>query len=167
MHVAIVLPGASYGPDRPGLAIPIDVLRARGAHVTVVDYPEQREQIVDVVSPQITAAVIDATQVTVIAKSLGTMVFGQVGPAFPPTARAIWITPLFGDPDVRRGAIASRFRCLSVFARDDSMHDPEGQAAVTAACDGLEIGFDEAGHGLTMSDTQREQLRTAVESFVA
>jgi hypothetical protein len=32
-HVAIVLPGQAYGPDRPGLAIPIDVLHARGADV--------------------------------------------------------------------------------------------------------------------------------------
>jgi hypothetical protein len=167
MHVATVLPGASYGPEMPGLAIPIEVLRARGAEVTVIEYPETRDEIVDVVSPQITAAVADATQVTVIAKSLGTMVFGQVRELFPPTARAIWITPIFGDPDVRRAAIASGLGCLSVFALDDPMHDPEGQAAVTAACSGAELCFDEAGHGLTMSDEQRAQLRAAVETFVA
>lgn len=38
-HVAIVLPGQSYGPDQPGLAIPMDVLRDRDAHVVAVEYP--------------------------------------------------------------------------------------------------------------------------------
>jgi pimeloyl-ACP methyl ester carboxylesterase len=167
MHVAIVLPGASYGPEMPGLAIPIEVLRERGAEVSVVAYPDRRDEIGDVVAPQVATAVADATQVTVVAKSLGTSVFSEVRGVFPDTARAIWITPLFGDPDVRRAAIASSFPCLSVFAHDDSMHDPEGQAAVTAACNGVEVAFDDAGHGLTMSDEQRAQLRAAVEAFVA
>jgi hypothetical protein len=167
VDAVVVLPGASYGPDMPGLAIPIDVVRDRGARVVIVEYPEHRDEIVDVVAPQVSEAVAGASEVLVIAKSLGTSVFGEVRDKFPTTTKAIWITPLFGDPDVRREAVASRFRCLSVYALDDPANDPEGQAAVTAACHGAELCFDTGGHGLTMSDEQRQQLRTAVEEFVA
>ena len=42
------------------------------------------------------------------------------------------------------------------------MHDPEGQAKVTAACGGVELGFDEAGHGLAMSDAQQRAAPPAM-----
>jgi hypothetical protein len=179
VEVAVVLPGASYGPDMPGLAIPVEVLREHGARVTVVEYPAAPwpdwrraeagdwTQVRDAIAPQIAPELDHATRVTLLAKSMGTSVFGGVRQLFPPTTRAIWITPLFADPDVRRDVIASKFRCLSVFAHDDPSHDPDGQAAVTAACNGVEFGFDVGGHRLTMSDAQRAQLRAAVESFVA
>ena len=179
MEVAIVLPGRSYGPEMSGLAIPIDALRSRGARILEVAYPPDPwpdfgradagdwSEISDALAPQIAPALETADAITLIAKSMGTSVFGGVRALFPSATRAIWITPLFGDPDVRRDVIASGFRCLSVFAADDPSHDPEGQAAVTAACNGSELGFEHGGHSLAMSDAQREELRLAVEAFVA
>ena len=178
-HVAVVLPGASYGPEMPGLAIPIAVLRSCGAEVVAVTYPPSPwpdwrraeagdwSEVWDALAPQIASALDGATRVTLVAKSMGTSVFGGVRELFPSSTQAIWVTPLFGDPDVRRDAATAGFRCLSVFALDDPAHDPEGQAAVTAACDGVELAFTEGGHRLTMSDAQGDELRAALEAFLA
>jgi hypothetical protein len=177
-HVAVVLPGASYGPDKPGLAIPIEVVRRRGAAVTLVEYPggdwpdwRRAEtgdwtEITDALVPQIAPALTGATRVTLVAKSMGTSVVGAVSPLFPKTTEAIWITPLFHDPDVRREVADAGFRCLSVFGTEDPAHDPEGQAKVTAACGGVELMLDGVAHSMVMSDEQREALRAAVEDFL-
>ncbi len=177
-HVAIVLPGASYGADMPGLAIPIDVVGQRGAAVTVVQYPADPwpnwrraeagdwSEITAALAPQIEPAVASATQVTVIAKSMGTSVFGGVRSLLPARCHAIWITPLFADPDVRREVIATGWPCLSVFGTADPAHDPEGQNKVTAACRGVELALDGVGHSLAMSDEQQRALRAAVEEFL-
>ena len=179
VHVAIVLPGQAYGPDRPGLAIPIEVLRQRGAEVVCVTYPAEPwpdwrraeagdwSEIANTLAPQMEPALANAARVTVIAKSMGTSVFGGMRHLFPRSTEAIWITPLFRDPDVARDVIAAGFRCLSVFATDDLAHDPDWQARVTAACKGTELALDDAGHRLVMSDQQHEALRQAVEAFVA
>jgi hypothetical protein len=177
-HVAIVLPGASYGPDMPGLAIPIAVLRGRGATVTAVEYPGgdwpdwrraeagDWSEIIEALAPQIEPALGGATRVTLVAKSMGTSVFGGLTSLFPKTTEAIWITPLFHDPDVRRHVIDAGFRCLSVVGTADPAHDPEGQAKVTGACAGGELALDGVGHRLVMSDKQAETLRAAVEEFL-
>lgn len=183
-HVAIVLPGRSYGPDMPGLAIPIAVLQERGAHVVTVQYlpdpwPDWRRaehgdwsEITDVVLPQIADALTTADRVTVIAKSMGTSVFGAIRDQLPRDTEVIWVTPLFGDADVRAPAIESGFRSLSVYGTADSMHDPAGQREVTEALNGDELGIDGANHGLVVEDDPRateaghDALRRAVTSFM-
>jgi len=176
-HVAIVLPGRSYGPDMAGLAIPIAIMRERGAHVVVAEYlpdpwPDWRRveagdwsEITDVLAPRIEPALAQADRVTLIAKSMGTSVISGLSHLFPTTTEAIWLTPLFADPDVRRDVIAKAWRCLSVFATDDASRDPEGQARVTEACKGVELALENVGHGMAMSDAQAQALRDAVVSF--
>jgi hypothetical protein len=124
-------------------------------------------EITAALEPQIGPTLATADRVTVVAKSMGTSVFGGIRSLLPAETAAIWITPLFHDPDVARDVIAAGFRCLSVFATDDPAHDPDGQARVTAACKGAELALDDAGHRLVMSDQQHEALRQAVEAFVA
>src|SRR5690242_5288490 len=108
----------------PGLAIPIAVLEARGATVTVVEYPEAPwpdwrraeagdwSEVLDALGPQIEPAIREAERVTLLAKSMGTSLFGGVSRVIPATTKAIWLTPMFHDPDVRRDVIARQLRCL-------------------------------------------------------
>ena len=163
----------------PGLAIPIEVLASRGALVTCVTYPPEPwpdwqraeagdwTEVTEALAPQIVPALEDADRVTLVAKSKGTSLFGGVRELFPAPTTAIWITPLFNDPDVTRDVLGAGFRCLSIFATDDSAHDPDWQARVTDKCHGRELSLDGVGHALTMSDEQRAALRRAVEEFVA
>lgn len=183
-RVVVVLPGRSYGPDLPALAIPISVAGACGYDVASVRYlddpwPDWRRaeagdwsEVLGVLEPQISPAIAGADEVVVIAKSMGTSIVNGVGSLFPETTRAIWITPLFGDPDVRRGALDLRWKCLSVFGTGDSAHDPAGQAEVTRGCAGVELSLDRADHRLAVdgdddaTDAGYDALRQHVRAFL-
>lgn len=183
-RVAVVLPGRSYGPDLPALAIPISVARECGHDVTSVRYlddpwPDWRRaeagdwsEVLNVLEPQISPAIAGADEVVVIAKSMGTSIVNGVGSLFPQSTRAIWITPLFGDPDVRRGAVNLGWKCLSAFGTGDSAHDPAGQAEVTRACAGVELSLYRADHRLAVdgddaaTDAGFEMLGQHVRAFL-
>jgi hypothetical protein len=62
--------------------------------------------------------------------------------------RAIWITPLFGDADVRDGAHRTEWSSLSVFGSAHPMHDPDGHAAVTRCLGGEELCIEGGDHSL-------------------
>jgi hypothetical protein len=166
--VAIVLPGQSYGPDLPALAIPIDVLRGHGVAVTTVAYPDDDASL----APQITPALEGATRVTIVAKSIGTVAFGEISSLLPDEGDAIWITPLFGRAKVRDSVLAARWRCLSVYGTADPAHDPDAQVEVTAACGGVELAIDHADHRLVVEGDERatragfDALRLAVGEFL-
>lgn len=184
-HVAVVLPGANYGPDLPALAIPIDVLQKARAKVITVEYPGGMwpdwrraesgdwSEVHEALAPQVVPVVKGASRVTVVAKSMGTSVFPFLMPLIDAPTTAIWITPLFHMADVRANAIATGWRCLSVFGTADSAHDAAGQTQVTSACDGVELAIERATHALTVSDDDAatkagyDALGAAVKEFVA
>lgn len=183
-RVAVVLPGRSYGPDLPALAIPISVAREYRYDVTSVRYlddpwPDWRRteagdwsEVLNVLESQISPAIASADEVVVIAKSMGTSIVNGVGSLFPQATRAIWITPLFGDPDVRGGALDLGWKCLSAFGTGDSAHDPVGQAEVTRVCAGVELSLDRADHRLAVdgddaaTEAGYDALRTHVRAFL-
>lgn len=183
-HVAVVLPGANYGPELPALAIPIEVLQKAKAEVLTVEYPGGMwpdwrraesgdwSEVTDALWPQISAAVTSASRVTVVAKSMGTSVFPFLVPLLAVPTTAIWITPLFHMADVCANAAKSGWRCLSVFGTGDSAHDPAGQAQVTASVNGDELSIERATHALTIPDDDiateagYDALRAAVKAFV-
>lgn len=184
-HVAVVLPGANYGPDLPALAIPIEVLKKAQAKVIAVEYPGGMwpdwrraesgdwSEVSDALAPQVATALAGASRVTVVAKSMGTSIFPFLVPLIDAPTTAIWITPLFHMADVRANAVATGWRCLSVFGTADSAHDPAGQEQVTNAVDGVELAIERATHALTISDDDAataagyDALRAAVKEFVA
>lgn len=183
-HVAIVLPGRSYGADLPSIAIPVDVLRNRGAEVVTVEYPPAPwpdwtraeagdwSEVTQAVLPQIEPALTRASRVTVVAKSMGTSVIGGLIPTLGNVAEVIWITPLFGMAEVRDAAITAGWRTLSVFGTADPQHDPLGQRAVTAAVGGFELALVGGNHSLVIegdpeaTETGFASLRQAVEDFL-
>lgn len=185
LRYAVVLPGASYGVDQPGLAIPVEVARAAGFSVTCVAYPPAPwpdwrraeagdwSEIIDALAPQLPRDVATADDVLVIAKSMGTSVVGGLAALLPGNPRAIWITPLFHDPDVRSVVIALGWRCLSVFGTADPAHDPVGQREVTAASDGSELSIERASHRMIVEGDEAatqagyDALERSVTAFLA
>ena len=109
-------------------------------------------EVTDALAPQISSALAGAARVTVVAKSMGTSIFSFLPPLLNVPTTAIWITPLFHMHDVHASAIACGWRCLSVFGTGDSAHDPEGQAEVTAAVDGVELALERGTHAFTVPD---------------
>lgn len=164
----------------PALAIPIEVLRARGAEVAAVTYrpdpwPDWRRaergdwsEISRVLVPQVDDILRDADRVTVVAKSMGTSAFPALLPVLPASCDAIWITPLTNDADVCASIGATNWRSLFVFGTADPAHNANEQAklggtmcAIEAANHMLVVAGDDAA-----TDAGFAQLRAAIEAFL-
>jgi len=140
--LAILLPGAGYGPVGAVLRLPRLVIEAGGAEVVVLDYPPRHSQewhteLIREANSQVAREVeaAAARRVTFIAKSLGTAVLAALDPHATASAavEAIWLTPLFGEATVRAGAIERGWRSLLVAGDGDRYHDPAGHQAVREA----------------------------------
>ena len=161
-HVALVLPGRAYGIRQPVLRYPSLVLEQRGATVGVVDYPDLGtsdpqlpsgedawRRFDEQVTRTVRRLVEGAERVTVIAKSLGTRALaGLVPDVLPADTSAIWLTPLFGQPEVEEAATSRPWRSMFVFGTADFAHDPAAQARVTARTGGVEVAIDGGDHAL-------------------
>lgn len=182
-HVAVVLPGSNYGPDKPALARTIAALEQIGAVVLVVAYPGggdnafqlaeagNWQELSTAITPQL-GNIAGADRVTLVAKSLGTALVPAVDQLLPTSARAIYITPLFEHDDVRAAVIDAGWQCLSVFGTADPAHNPQGQAIVTRRLRGTELPLAGANHRLEVPDdpeaTERGylELERAVHTFL-
>lgn len=102
-HLAILLPGRGYGALGPALRLPRLAVEQSGAEVVEIDYgsvpaaddPESWERLYVSVAEQIGTAVSERnpSQLTFIAKSLGTIVLASL-PAevpLPSSVRAVWL----------------------------------------------------------------------------
>ena len=150
MHVAIVLPGQSYGPALPVLRYPALVLRQVGADVRVVEYSDpSADDFIQSVRASVRALAADADRVTLVGKSLGTLALAALtSDDVRDDAEAIWITSLFDRPDVAAAAKAKPWRSLYVYGTADPVHDPDAQAAVTATTRGRELAVAGGDHTL-------------------
>jgi hypothetical protein len=114
-------------------------------------------------------------EVTFVAKSVGTMILGSVGPtlSLPPRVNALWLTPTFTLDYVRDGAIATGWNSLVVSGSADDWYDAGRTSEVVEALDARHLLIDGAEHNLEVVGDVRatldalDELATATLSFVA
>ena len=158
-HLAILLPGRDYGALGPALRLPRLAVEEVGAQTVEVDYAgapppahdrEAWEELRRRVARQIRSYVGDAApqRVTFVAKSLGTMLLAELPDdvPLPPSVDAIWLTPIFGQPSVRAGAIARGWPSLLVAGEADELHVPAHHQAVADALGATSLVLPRADH---------------------
>lgn len=172
-RVAVVLPGARYGPSAPLLMYASDAAEARGARIVPLtwreisdDLPQEQrgqracEQIEDVLS----GLPADAMPL-LIGKSLGTYGAESAARRVLP---AVWLTPLLTFPFVRDGLRRATAPFLLVGGTADTVWD--GALARELTPHVLEV--DGADHGMSVpgplagSAEVLGRVATAVERFL-
>lgn len=166
--VAVVLPGRGYTALGPAIRFPVLAAEEAGYAPVVVEYPPEalaaqdlaavegsvRRQIIELVAGR------GAGRVTVIAKSLGTRMLTRVADLFDGVdpLSVIWLTPLFGDPDVARVAVELGSRSLIVVGEDDPLHDPSATTGVARALGAPVVALTGADHALEVPGDARATL---------
>ncbi|MEL4504162.1 hypothetical protein AAEX63_03995 [Luteococcus sp. H138] len=164
----LVLPGANYPAQLPGLALPLRALTLDGWNAHVARWtmgpstaPEQAQELVD----EAIAAFVDRHGLPdlLLAKSVGTRAAGWTAANRIP---AIWTTPLLTVPDCVEALARSTAPALLVAGTDDRAWD--AHAAVRTK---LPVHLiDGPDHGWQCDDWRRElevlaELTGAVVSF--
>ena len=159
-HVALVFPGRRYGPEMPLLHYPAQVLRERGADVHVIDYPQflvsadapdqqTWERATELITRAVAEAVAGASQVTLLAKSLGTRAIARLPDGLlPDSVHAAWLTPIFTDAATAKAAAAKTWRSLYVYGTADPSCDEAVLREIVAVTGGTVLSVDRADHGL-------------------
>lgn len=181
--VTVVLPGGGYGPLGAAIRLPVLALESAGADTVAVEYagspfggasePEGSE-FHRAVREQVAAAAAGARRVSFVAKSLGTLALAALDPDVVASAavEAIWLTPLFGRPEVRDGAVDRAWRSLLVAGGADGYHDERQHRAVAEAVGARSLVLAGADHRLevrgdALATVDRLRLLTeAVIGFV-
>ncbi len=167
----LVLPGARYGIERPGLAWPARALTLRGWQVWTAEWSMPMDQPSAERQPLVDAAVADFVQQNdalpqlVLAKSVGTLAAGWVADHSIP---ALWTTPLLIDDEcVSNIARASSPALLIAGSRDHTWDDDGARRAATTIhrIRGADHGW-QTGDWRTELDAV-EQLTREVERFAA
>ena len=171
-HLGVVLSGRGYGPQGPVLHYPRLVLQQLGADVRVVTNPTTDEHLSDDaqwqqfysgVGTQVENFIEDSRpdRVTFVAKSLGTMALANMELSVSEFDRveAVWLTPLFGRPDVCDGAVRKNWRSLIVAGQADGYHDAASHARVVAALGADSLVLEGADHSLEVARDINATLR--------
>ena len=184
-HVALTFPGRRYGAELPVLRYPAQVLRQAGADVAVIDYPaalvsldwptpEQWDDAIRTIAQSVTASIAGASRVTLLAKSLGTRVLGRLPEdLLPADTDALWLTPIFADPDVAEAASRKPWRSLYVYGTADVACVDSAVNRVSAKTGGEVLSIAQGDHSLeTEGDVRANldalvRLTDAVVDFVA
>jgi predicted alpha/beta-hydrolase family hydrolase len=189
-RVALLLPGFGYSCDMPLLYYATLLLWNSGADVLRVEYayhrrPEyrdlpasdQREWLLadaaaalDVVSQQ-----SQYQQLVLIGKSLGTRAMGYLLTEKPPPqeVRAIWLTPLLRDPELRRQMRACAARSLTIIGTADAHYDPDYLRELSAETGIMVVTVEGADHSLDLegdavgSIRAMERVLGAIGAFLA
>ena len=184
-RLVVVLPGSGYGPQGAALRFPLLAIEQMGSAVsTVIAYPQipsgtadPTSAFADAVAEQVLPMILEtsADEVVFVAKSLGTRALAgfshRLRPDLPATA--IWLTPLFGEPEVRDRAAASGLRSLIVAGDADPYHDDAGFDLVASALDASTLLVADADHSLEVPGDAHASVRalaaltTAVIDFMA
>lgn len=159
-HLAILLPGRGYGALGPALRLPRLAVEQSGAEVVEIEYgpvpaaddPESWERLYVSAAERISTAVAERnpSQVTFIAKSLGTIVLASL-PAevpLPSSVRAVWLTPIFGRESVRLGAIGKGWPSLLVAGQADELHEQQHHETVANTLGARSLVLPGADHML-------------------
>ena len=170
--LALVLPGGGYTPLGPVIHFPVLALEQLGYEVRAVSYPDFPLSVDPFPWDDFSALTTHATRAAVgeepwedtvvVAKSLGTGILARVGDRLGlPRPRAIWLTPLFWDEAVRKGAATLGWPSLLVAGSADSHHDPDGFDAVSKALTAQSLLIEGADHGLEFPG----DIRSTVEAM--
>ncbi len=188
-HIAIALPGIGYGCQMPMLYYPSRWLLDHGADVLWVEYAylrwadyggmtsaEKGQVLLADTTAACRAALAQRSykRVTVLGKSLGTLAMGHLLTAEPALAqaRAIWLTPLLQNVNLRSQMQHSRQPALIVVGAADSHYDRAALEQVQSATQAQTVLVDGADHSLEIpGDLWRslqalEQVMHAVETFI-
>ena len=138
-HLAIVLPGLSYRCNEPLLWYPSRVLLSLGADILWAEYaydkvPDwmaandqaQKTWLFDDASAAFQVVMSRKYErVTIVGKSLGTLAMGHLltTQKFPESAKAVWLTPVLNDNDLRGQLEAIRLPSLLVIGSKDHYYD--------------------------------------------
>jgi len=184
-RLVVVLPGGGYGPQGAALRFPLLAVEQLGAcESIVVAYPSIPAGAVDAssllanaVAEQVLPAIREtsAEEVLFVAKSLGTRALAGICSLLPSglSGTALWLTPLFGVPEVRDRAAASGLRSLIVAGSADPYHDRSGFDVVVSALRASTLLVPDADHALEVPGDVHASIRvlsvltTAVLEFVA
>jgi len=184
-HLGLVIPGGPFFLSAV-LRIPAVALQQRGADVRDVPLSEgfnwsgsldDNRDYFDGVGQQIQEIISerDWSQVTLVAKSVGTMILGAIGTrlSVPGSVNALWLTPAFPLDYVRDGAVATGWRSLIVSGSADHWYDAARTAEVADALGADHLLIEGAEHNLEIPGDvgatlgALEQLATATLSFIA
>lgn len=156
MHVGVVLPGAGYRPDHPLLWFARAAMRQAGAEDVLVEYAPHGplDDLLDLAHPfyervrhDVADAIATATQVTFVAKSLGTLALGEVvraGIAPAGTTRAMWLTPIWEHDPTYEAARTCTWRSTYAVGTADPTYRPDRHAAL----DGRTVVVEGGDHAL-------------------
>ncbi len=139
-HLAVVFPGYSYRCSEPLLWYPTRVLLAQGADVLWVEYPYDQSQEFgnsdgqvqlewlfedSMAALQVAEKVGPFRRTTLVAKSLGTLAMGHVlrSISTEKEIRAVWMTPVLTDPDLRQTMEEMKHRSLVVIGSANHYYD--------------------------------------------
>jgi len=184
-HLGLVIPGGPFFLSAV-LRIPAVALQQRGADVRDVPLSEgfnwsgsldDNRDYFDGVGQQIQEIISerDWSQVTLVAKSVGTMILGAIGTrlSVPGSVNALWLTPAFPLDYVRDGAVATGWRSLIVSGSADPWYDAARTTEVAEALGADHLLIDGAEHNLEIAGDVHatlgglEQLATATLSFTS
>ena len=183
-HLGLVVPGGPFFLSAV-LRVPAVALQQRGADVREVPlFPgfnmsgslEDNRDYFDGVGQQMQEIIDerDWSQVTFVAKSVGTMILGAVGArlSVPGRVNALWLTPCFPLDYVRDGAVATGWRSLIVSGAADDWYDAARTTEVAQALGADQVLIGGAEHNLEIAGNVEatlgalEQLATATLAFI-
>jgi hypothetical protein len=183
-HVALTFPGRRYGAELPVLRYPAQALRQAGADVVMIDCPAalvsldapsatQWDDAMRTITQSVTERIAGASQVTLLAKSLGTRVLGRLPEdLLPANTDALWLTPIFADPDVAEAASRKPWRSLYVYGTADAACADNAVNKVAAKTGGAVLSIARGDHSLEVEGDVRAnvdalvRLTDAVVKFV-
>jgi predicted alpha/beta-hydrolase family hydrolase len=189
-HLAILIPGVGYTVYMPLLYYSALELVHRGADVLRLETMYVKQPGFDTLSPAEKARWVsaDATaactaalnqrpyqQITLVGKSLGTLAMGTMLTSEPKltNARAIWLTPLLWNDQLRTQIGRAKPRSLFVVGAADPHYNPVYLAELETATAGESVVIEAANHSLeikgdTMASLQAvEQVVNAVQIFLS
>jgi predicted alpha/beta-hydrolase family hydrolase len=159
-HAAIVFPGLGYTCQGPVLHYPTFELVARGADVLKVEDNTRRsethnEEVEDALAAcQILLQQRLYKRLTIIGKSLGTMVMGNLlaTQEFPLQIQTIWLTPILPLPALQEQLHKIAHPSLFVIGTADFYYKPDLLKNIQEATGGEVLVIEGADHGLLIQN---------------
>ncbi|RPH75538.1 hypothetical protein EHM76_01435 [bacterium] len=174
-HLAIVLPGRNYGPDKPVLYYPSRLMLAHGADVLQVDYGisreesesqnlgEQAERAASVSDLTIRAVLeqIRPEWITLIGKSLGAFVMIKLLTSNIPLPRTdcIWITPVLKQAQLAEQMEKVRQISFVAAGGSDPYSDEKALERLEKISGMHTLVIEKADHSLEIPGNINESLR--------
>ena len=179
-RLVVVLPGRGYGVQGAALRFPLLAIEQLGSTESmVVAYPsisagtaDPTSVLADAIAEQVLPVVLETStdEVVFVAKSLGTQALACFCERLPTdlSANAIWMTPLFGVPEIRDRAADSGLRSLIVAGDADPYHDHDGFDLVASVLNASTLLIASADHSLEVPGDAHASIRalTALTSAV-